>query len=138
MTRTIVFIAMGLLIGVHLSGCDLSTGIHEEQFLGAIGYPDNLDITMPDTVQVGQDFTVTVRTIGPTGCWEWYDTVVGVTDLTATIHPYDLVRSGGDLACTQAIVEIMHTETLTFDQTGVAQIEIIGRDGTAERSVVVE
>lgn len=124
-------------VSVLLSACDLSTGVIEQRHVGTIGYPDNLQITLPDTVQAGQSFTVTVRTLGSDGCWERDRTDVDVSGLTATIVPYDTRQVGRGATCTLGIVEIMHDATLTFGQPGVGRIDIRGRDGTAERSVVV-
>lgn len=126
------------LFAVALASCDLSTGLIEERRVGTIGYPENVLIAMPDTVDAGQAFTVTVRTLGPDGCWERDRTEVDVSGLRVTIVPYDIRRVGGGAVCTAAIVEIMHDATLTFGQPGVGRIDVMGRDGTAERSIVVE
>ena len=133
MTRVFTITVLLALV----AGCDL-TGISEQRLVGVIGYPDNLSIQVPDTVAAGQDFAVTVRTFGVDSCWRDGGTEVAVSGLTATVTPYDVDRAGRGALCTYEPVEITHSATLGFDQAGTARVEIIGSDGTAERSVVVE
>jgi hypothetical protein len=132
MTMRILVVAT---LAVLLGGCNPFTGIGDPPVYGFIGYPDDLAIVMPDAVATGQQFTVTVRTRGADGCWQKDRTQVTRSGLEATITPFD-VRRGG--TCTMAPVEILHTATLMFAQAGVATVTILGRDGTAQRSVVVQ
>jgi hypothetical protein len=127
-----------LLIALFLAGCELITGVHEDRTVGWIGYPDDLAIEMPEAVQAGEAFTVTVRTVGGNGCWQRHRTDVSLSGLSAAITPIDAhVRRRGTM-CTQAIIDIIHEATLRFDEAGIAEVEIRGRDGTAVRTVAVE
>jgi hypothetical protein len=132
MTMRILVVAT---LTVLLGGCNLLTDIGDPPVYGFIGYPDDLAIVMPDTVAMAQEFSVTVRTRGADGCWRKDHTAVTRSGLAATITPFD-VRRG--TVCTAATVEIFHTATLMFSQAGVATVVIQGRDGTAQRSVVVQ
>jgi hypothetical protein len=106
--------------------------------MGAIGFPDNLQIVAPDSVQSGQPFTLTVQTYAPDGCWRQDRTDVTVRGLAATVTPYDVRTAEGGTDCPQLPQTFAHTATLTITQPGVAQLSIRGRDGTAVRSIVVE
>lgn len=126
------------VVAVLLAGCELVTGVGEARFMGLIGFPDDLEIDVPATVRAGEDFTVTVRTLGADGCWRRDRTEVSVSGLVATVTPWDVDRRHRETACTLATVEITHTATVRFEQTGEGRVDIRGRDGTAERGVVVE
>ena len=122
---------------VLLAGCSLITGVSESRQVGMLGYPDDLLISVPDSAVVGQPLAVTVRTLGSDGCWKGDGTDIKVNGLTATITPYDVDRVTRGTACTQMLVEIIHTANLTFGLRGEAQISIRGRDGTVTRGVTV-
>ena len=120
-----------------LLGCDLLTGPSQDRQIGEIGYPNNVEITIPDSVQSGQAFIVSVRTFGSDGCWRDDGTDVEVRGLIATVTPYDIHRVEAGTACTQAIIEIKHSAQLTFVGSGAAQVSVRGRDGTVTREVTV-
>lgn len=128
----------GLAAALTLAGCDLTTSLVEERLVGAIGYPDNLDITVPDTVQAGEAFTVTVRTLAPNGCWRKDRTEVRVSGLIAQVTPYDIYRVERDENCTAEPVSITHTATVTFGSAGDGRVDILGREGTASLPVLIE
>ena len=99
----------------------------------------------PDTVAVGQTFGVTVRTIGPNGCWS-ADGLDGTTSgRVVELTPWDL-NSGADI-CTMIYGYLDHSTTLTLDEPGEWTLRARGRrvrgggesDGsvTAERTVFV-
>ena len=124
MTRVVVF---AMLMGL-VSGCAT------EEVLGRVSA-----VEAPDTVQVGQPFAVTVTTTGPDGCWRKERTEASVRGLTATISPFDVDTQGYGVACTQAVVEIIHTAELTFAEAGAGVISVRGRDGTdRDLGIVVE
>jgi hypothetical protein len=137
-TRRMRILLLPLVMMLAIAGCDLITGVHEDRTVGWIGYPDDLAIEIPEAVQAGEAFTVTVRTLGPDGCWRRHRTDVVVSGLTATVTPIDAdVRRRGT-GCTDAIVDIIHEATLRFEEAGTAGVEIRGRDGTVVRTVAVE
>jgi hypothetical protein len=114
------------------------TGVSEERFVGAIGYPNEVLVEMPETVTAGEPFTVTIRTFGADGCWSGDGADVNVRGLTGTITPYDVHRSGRGVYCTMAEVHLSHSVELSFAAPGAAELAIHGRDGTATRSVLVQ
>lgn len=126
-----------VMVALLLQGCSLITGVSTDRQMGHIGYPDMLSIYTPDSVAVGQVFTVTIRTLGASGCWREDGTDVGVSDLAATVTPYDEYRSVRGTSCSLAVVELTHTAELQFRQKGQATIRFRGRDGSAQRTVLV-
>ena len=131
--RTLAAAALVLLVG-----CSSGTAVTESTVVGAIGYPDNLDIEIPDTVQAGEAFTVSVRTLEPDDCWELSHTEAAVDGLLGAVLPHNSKRSDFATQCTPGTVEIVHTASLTFTQTGEAVVKVVGRDGTADLPVTVE
>jgi hypothetical protein len=134
MKRNVVIAFCSLL----LTGCELITGVTEERSLGYIGFPDRLQIAVPDTVQRGQAFTVSVRTSGSDGCWQKDRTNVTVSGLAATIRPVDVRRTSRRSMCNLGVPELSHTAQLAFATAGVAEVTIHGRDGSVTESVVVQ
>jgi hypothetical protein len=135
------FAALGLALLA--AGCTSIVGSREEREVGVVlglagGTPA---IEVPTTVQVGQDFTVTIRTGWRNGCARQDGTEVRVQGASATITPYDRITEGA--VCTQATQEFVHSATLRFAQPGTARLLIRGRatpnEGarTIERSVTV-
>lgn len=131
----VAFVPLAALL---LSGCGLITGVDEDRFQGTIGYPDDVILTIPETVYLGQEFTLTLRTIGADGCWRNDRTDVTLSSLAAAITPYDVRRTERGVDCTMAVVDLLHTANLTFDQAGLARVTVRGRDGMVTESVVVE
>lgn len=125
MTRLLVCVVAVALLG----GCNALTG--PDEMIGLVK-----GVEVPDTVQSGQVFVVTVQTAGPNGCWKKARTNLSVSGLTATITPYDLKSSG---YCTQATVEMTHTAEVVFGQPGTGLVKVRGRnDSGTEVSVIVE
>jgi hypothetical protein len=109
-----------------------------------IAFPPDV-LEAPDTVAVGQTFGVTVRTIGPNGCWSADGLDVTTSGRVVELTPWDL-NSGADV-CTMIYGYLDHSTTLTLDEPGEWTLRARGRrvrgdgesDGsvTAERTVVV-
>lgn len=127
----------GVVTVVLLAACDLIAEPGEERVRGAIGYPDHVQITVPDTVRSGHTFTLSVRTTGPNGCWRQDGTEVSTNVLVAIVTPYDIRADRGRM-CPQMPREFSHTAELIFAQPGIGLVTVRGRDGTETRSVVVE
>lgn len=91
--------------------------------------PDALSgsIEAPDTVQAGESFPVTVRTVGLDGCWEPVMEEVTVTGLVADVIPFDSAEKPEGVACTAALELLDHDFSLTFDEAGTATIRVDGR-----------
>jgi len=81
-------------------------------------------LTAPDTVGANHPFVVTVTTAGRTGCWTGYQTRVVRDSQRVTITPYDRVVGG---VCTQAVVRIAHSTSVSFPTVGTATIVAHGR-----------
>lgn len=95
---------------------------------------------VPDTVEAGESFTVTIGTYGMDSCWEKAATEVeqAAAPQRATIRPFDVDAEQPYLGCRPAVQEFTHTATLSFAQPGAAQVQVHGREmGTnAERTFV--
>lgn len=129
-------------------GCNLPTWVEEVRVVGVVvGFQDDdPHIVVPDTVQAGADFTVSVRTYGG-GCERQGSTELEVDGLGATVTPYDITLRGVNVACTAVLKSFTHKATLRFVESGTARVTVRGREGgraghgdglvTFERTVVV-
>lgn len=96
---------------------------------GAMAEPETV-VSAPDTVDAGMPFTVTITTIGASGCWREDGALESVSGLTATLTPHDRVIEeidGMPVSCTGALVSLPRDMSLTFRQTGSATLRVIGR-----------
>lgn len=132
------------LIGtaVVLTACSGVLGPNGEKRLGVIAfYEDPVVTEVPDTVQVGVGFEVSVRTYGG-GCISEDGTDVHVEDLVVNVRPYD-VHSGANV-CTDELRLFDHRTTLTLTEPGLAEIRFHGKEMpgdsmlTVARSIVVQ
>jgi hypothetical protein len=82
-------------------------------------------IIVPDTVQAGSAFDVTVYTIGESGCWTAAGQEVSVTGRVVEIRPYD-THSGADI-CTQVLGFLRHGAVLRLEEAGEWVIRVRGR-----------
>lgn len=84
-------------------------------------------LVVPDTVEVGQDFSITVDTYGPDGCWEAAGTDVNQKDLVIAIVAYDKKEQGSGVMCTMEPVRLPRTLNVAFKAKGVGLITLTGR-----------
>jgi len=99
----------------------------EARILGLIDDRANDALIVPRTVSAGEDFQVTMTTIG-SGCERAADTGVIVTENSATVMVYDLtVATHPGVACTMVLKRLPHTITLRFTKRGEALIRVWGR-----------
>jgi hypothetical protein len=99
----------------------------EQRVLGIIdgGYQNAMD--GPASVRVGEDFKVTIKTIG-SGCERQGDEAVILGENSATVMVYDFtVATRPGVACTLIAKTFYHTVTLRFSKPGEAVISIWGR-----------
>ena len=83
-------------------------------------------LSIPNEVQAGVPFEVTVRTFGG-GCTEAGDMEQEVTDNLAVLKPYDLnITPGRNVVCPSIITRPGHTAQITFEQPGPATIKVEG------------
>ena len=135
--------SLPLLIGVGLlMACDGIFGLGEEKRVGVIEhYGAPVVITVPDSVQAGVSFEVSVLTYGG-GCLSKDGTEVQVSGLSADVTPYD-IHSGAE-ACTDNLGLFDHRAMVTLRESGVAEIRFHGKQLpedsliTVVREVVVE
>jgi len=129
-----------------LAACELATGPDADPRPGIIQSPylQAPVVVAPATVQAGEPFQVTVRTLGFSGCWVEARTTVTSEPGAATVRVYD--RTVGEV-CTAALKTIDHTAGLRFDAPGTARIVVEGRGDpslgetgvvTIERTVTVQ
>ena len=127
--KTTLWIVAGLAAVASLAGaaCDL-VGLGDDQvaalLVGVVG--DEPDISLPSSVEVGEEFVVTVKSYGLSGCWRKGETRSSVDGLEASVRPFDHEPSGGQ-ACTANIPEFIHEATLRFQEAGTARVTIQGR-----------
>jgi hypothetical protein len=100
--------------------------------------PDVLEA--PDTVAVSQTFGVTVRTIGPNGCWSADGLDVATSGRVVELTPWDL-NSGAEV-CTMIYGYLGHETTLTLSEPGEWTLRARGRrvrgDGGSDGTVTAE
>ena len=82
-------------------------------------------IEAPDTVDVNQPFDVTVRTIGPDGCWMADGIETAKAGRVIELTPWD--RVSGAEVCTAVLSYLAHVSRLTLDQAGEWTLRAMGR-----------
>ena len=86
---------------------------------------DPVNIELPEMVNRGEDFQVTVRTYAG-GCErEISRTNVRIDDMEALIVPYNVKTNSQ--SCTADMLFLNHVATLSFEQVGTATITVRGR-----------
>jgi hypothetical protein len=85
---------------------------------------DTARVEVPDTVDRGRPFVVTVTTFAG-GCRrESAGTEVAVSGMRAEVRPYHYLRRSA--VCTDDLLFIPHTAQLRFDQPGIATVRVTG------------
>jgi hypothetical protein len=92
-------------------------------------------VFIPEGITAGQPFTVTVTTVGSSSCTRAAGADLAVSGGSATITPYDEIRTGSDLACTDDLRPFPRDITLTLPSAGTAEIRIHGRDFRSDETV---
>ena len=98
-------------------------------------YGDTAQVTVPETVAVGEPATIVVLTAGG-GCIRTGDTEVQVSGLVAELTPYDHFPSAGQI-CTADFRLNTHTATVQFTQRGRATVRVRGRELPSGRMITV-
>ena len=108
-----------------LTACDGGYTAREVGVISRYGEAEEV-IIAPDTVQLGQEFTVTVRTYG-NGCVEAADMEVAVTGTLAVLTPYDFVFiPGRNEACPEIGRRPEHTAQVVFEEPATATLRVKG------------
>ena len=125
-----------------VAGCDSIFGPEEERRIGVIAFYDQpIVIDLPDTVQVGVPFVVSIQTYGG-GCLSEGPTKIRVRGLLIDVTPYD-IHNGAE-ACEDILNMFPHETTLALPTPGLAQFLFYGRQKpdnlplTVGREVFVE
>jgi hypothetical protein len=110
--------------------------------VGVIAYYEfPVEISLPDTVQVGEPFEVSIHTYGG-GCISEGPTKVRVRGLRIDVTPYDI--HSGARACTDDLGVFPHKATLALPTPGLARFLFFGKQKpdnlpiTVGREVYVE
>ena len=122
---------LALIIAATLTACS-ALDYGSEQTVPALielSSTDSVVFVVPDTVTRGVAFDVSVRSYGG-GCVTQGPTEVASAGDTLVVHPYHVVRTGRDIACTAELRHFTHTARLTFPTAGTRSVRVIG--GNAE------
>jgi hypothetical protein len=99
----------------------------ESRVLGILEEGAKDALVAPSNVMAGEDFQVTITTIG-SGCEREADTGVIVSENGATVMVYDYTTATHPgVACTMILKHLRHTVTLRFTKRGKALIQVWGR-----------
>ncbi|NNM05134.1 MAG: hypothetical protein HKO65_08540 [Gemmatimonadetes bacterium] len=122
--------------------CDGLLGPDEDRRVGVIAfYQQPVTIGVPDTVQLGERFEVSVLTYGG-GCLSEGETKIRVRGLQVDVTPFDI--HSGARACTDDLRFFPHQTTVALPTPGLARFLFHGKqepDGlriTVGRDVYVE
>lgn len=96
--------------------------------------------SVPDTAAAGIPFEITVVTYGLAGCTKPRGVEVRVSEATADVRPFDLIREGGE--CKSQLRYHPRAVTITLPRTGDAVLRVHGTNlqkqpATWEFNVVV-
>ena len=130
MRRLLIPVLLGLLVGA----CGI-LGPDERLVVGVLARHNPLVI--PDSVGIGEAFTVTVTTVGSGSCTRTGKTEVKIQDNIATITPYDYDDVGADV-CTTDLRRFTHEATVRFLQVGEALIVIRSRAFHAHQNTITK
>ena len=126
----VLFVGVSLLVA-----CDSILDPDEKSRVGIIVFHgDPVVIEVPDTVQAGVSFEVSVRTYGG-GCHSEGGTTVQVSSLSADITPFDL--HSGARVCTDILNMFTHEAALSLEEPGVALIRFHGMQMPEDSLVTV-
>lgn len=121
---------------VLLPACDWVVGPEEAARVAAIAFHhDPVTVSVPDQVNVGTPFEVSIRTYGG-GCVREGSTDVIVRGSTVDIRPYD-IHTGQDV-CTDILHVFEHAASLTLTAPGPAVIRFHGVEEPGRARIVVE
>jgi len=121
---------LGTLLGLSaLSGCTSPLGPNGEsqRRVGVIeiGGAQSPPVQLPETVEQGVAFPITVVTFGSSSCVRADGAEVHVAGLVARVTPYDRVAVTG--VCTDDLRPYPREVILRFDQAGEAVVRVLGR-----------
>lgn len=115
--------------------CEGLLGPDEDRRTGVIAFFDfPVEIEIPDTVQVGEPFELSVFTYGG-GCLREGPTKIKVGGLRVDVTPYD-IHSGAE-ACADVLNTFLHKATLTLTTPGLARFLFHGKQKPDNLPIIV-
>ena len=124
-----------LFAAIASSACGITEPI-EDRLIGIVDQEEGVPVvSVPGQVVAGQEFEVTIRTVGG-GCVRKGDTEVEVVRGTATVTPYDrfaLPRPG--LGCLPTAETFQHTAPVTFPDAGDAVVVVRVREQGSDEPI---
>ena len=116
-----------------LFGCGI-LGLYNQIRIGVLSDSEVYPVVVPDSVAVGENFTVIVYTDGG-DCIRHKSTRVDMEGNVVTITPYDIHKIGGFGACQLYLVSLEHKATVRFTKKGRATVVIQVYRGSEYRSL---
>lgn len=109
-----------------LAGCESLTGPSTTRVLGTLAYVgDQPEVVVPDSVEAGEPFTVSVVTTWPDGCASLDETEVRATGAEVHVFPWDLLSEGDE--CIAEPQRFEHTVRLSRATPAVLALTVHGR-----------
>lgn len=117
------------IIGTEGAGLFRSEAVSRDRAAGAGGGESQDPLALPvleapDTVAAGASVEITVRTLGPNGCWREDGATVSSSAFEIEIVPYDRVAGQN---CTDAVRRLARRVIVRFDEPGEAVLRVTGR-----------
>jgi hypothetical protein len=122
-----------------LAGCDIVETDFDQRLLPAfieMGPSDPPRVELPQSVRVGERFTVRVTTYGD-GCSSKGSTQVNVTGPEVQVSPYDFYRITEGEGCTRELRMHVHEASVWLEEPGAATITVHGRRLPDDETVTV-
>jgi hypothetical protein len=91
--------------------------------------------TAPAQVAAGEQFTLTVSTVGSSNCTRADGNDLTVSGGFARFVPYDEVPSDGR-ACLRDEAPFPHRDALSFQEPGTATVRVVGQFGPSDGAVM--
>jgi hypothetical protein len=142
-TRTVRKLLLVGLAPAAVVACRPITGddeIRRERLPGVVSfYGHPVVVEIPEAVDRGMEFQVTVQTFGG-GCVVQGHTEVSLAAGSVEVRPYDIfvTRMPADYVCTDILNRFPHRATLRLDQPGTATIRVHGRAQPGDTPLVIE
>ena len=122
MRRLLIPVLLGLLVGA----CGILFGPSERRVVGLLSTIDPQYYDVPDSVSVGEAFTVYFQTEAEKSCYRRGETEVKIEGNVATITQYNYRILKADV-CALPPLRYGHDATVRFVEVGEAQVILRGR-----------
>jgi hypothetical protein len=122
------------LLGLGLLGCSEPDWVTTVGTLHATS-DRVVTLTAPAHVAAGEDFVVTVQTVGSSNCTRTERTDLSMDGSLARLVPYDQVPAGG-AACFRDLRPFVHSHAVRLAVPGPASLRIVGSFGQGAEAVL--